>query len=200
MPLLQYFGWVGSFLVAVLFAANWCCSPAIAPMFPSIRRSTSGSIRTINGLNAWYSTRRGRRWHKVATHRRTSADARRPLWRNTNRSTHSRRWRLCPSGHVFDRPAPPVWLQRGRSHQSRTARQFKIAYARQMWHARASLSPIGFTSRKEEVDAFAHERWQLAAEFFRSLAHQSPHHHWQQNEIHENLRGGETSFGTEGPL
>jgi hypothetical protein len=26
MPLLKYFGWVGSFLVAALFAANWCFS------------------------------------------------------------------------------------------------------------------------------------------------------------------------------
>jgi hypothetical protein len=27
MPLLQYFGWVGGFLLAALFAANWCYSP-----------------------------------------------------------------------------------------------------------------------------------------------------------------------------
>lgn len=30
MPLLQYFGWVGSFLLAALFAASWCCSAPIA--------------------------------------------------------------------------------------------------------------------------------------------------------------------------
>jgi hypothetical protein len=30
MPLLQYFGWVGSFLLAALFATNWCCSAPIA--------------------------------------------------------------------------------------------------------------------------------------------------------------------------
>jgi len=29
MPLLKYFGWVGSFLLAALFAANWCCSAPI---------------------------------------------------------------------------------------------------------------------------------------------------------------------------
>jgi hypothetical protein len=29
MPLLQYFGWVGSSLVAALLAANWCCSAPI---------------------------------------------------------------------------------------------------------------------------------------------------------------------------
>jgi hypothetical protein len=31
MPLLQYFGWVGSFLVAALFAASWCISAPIGP-------------------------------------------------------------------------------------------------------------------------------------------------------------------------
>jgi hypothetical protein len=31
MPLFQYFGCVGSFLLAALFAANWCCSAPINP-------------------------------------------------------------------------------------------------------------------------------------------------------------------------
>jgi hypothetical protein len=35
MPLLRYFGWVGSFLVAALFAANWCFSEPIARSRPS---------------------------------------------------------------------------------------------------------------------------------------------------------------------
>ena len=35
MPLLKYFGWVGSFLVAALFAANWCFSAPIAHSWPS---------------------------------------------------------------------------------------------------------------------------------------------------------------------
>jgi hypothetical protein len=35
MPLLKYFGWVGSFLVAALFAANWCSSVPIARSRPS---------------------------------------------------------------------------------------------------------------------------------------------------------------------
>jgi hypothetical protein len=30
MPLLHYFAWVGGFLPAALFAANWCCSPPFA--------------------------------------------------------------------------------------------------------------------------------------------------------------------------
>jgi hypothetical protein len=35
MPLLNYFGWVGSFLVAALFAANWCFSAPIGRSRPS---------------------------------------------------------------------------------------------------------------------------------------------------------------------
>ena len=30
MPVFQYFGWVGSILLAALFATNWCCSVPIA--------------------------------------------------------------------------------------------------------------------------------------------------------------------------
>ena len=30
MPLFQYFAWVGSFLLAVIFAANWCVSAPIS--------------------------------------------------------------------------------------------------------------------------------------------------------------------------
>jgi hypothetical protein len=44
MPLLKYFGWVGSFLVAALFAGNWCFSVPIA-------RSRSSDVplnQTIN--------------------------------------------------------------------------------------------------------------------------------------------------------
>ena len=31
MPLFQYFAWVGSFLVAALFAASWCFPAPVAP-------------------------------------------------------------------------------------------------------------------------------------------------------------------------
>src|SRR5213075_1805485 len=31
MPLLQYFGWVGSFLLAALLGANWCLPAPIDP-------------------------------------------------------------------------------------------------------------------------------------------------------------------------
>jgi len=44
MPLFQYFGWVRSFLLAALFAANWCCSVPIA----RVARSDVRLDQTIN--------------------------------------------------------------------------------------------------------------------------------------------------------
>ena len=84
MPLFQYFGWAGGFLIAALLAAHWCCSARSAQRrvltFSSIRKSVSGSIWIITGLNAWFSTRRVRRWHVKGqlTPRLTLAEAKRP--------------------------------------------------------------------------------------------------------------------------
>ena len=116
MPLFQYFGWVGGFL----FAANWCVSAPIAPRrlltFRSIRESTSGSIRSINGPNAWCSTRRARRWRlkRRMTPRPTLAEAKRQLRQSAHLSTRSPRWRRSPSGRVFGHPPTLVRLRRGR--------------------------------------------------------------------------------------
>src|SRR6516165_3674375 len=155
MLLLQYFGWVGGFLFAALLAANWCFSVpiALAPRSDvpfdqriNIRIHTDQKWPERVVLDTTRSTlaQGGDAQPDVGGHETPVLGERKP-------STHSRRWRPCPSRLVFDRPAPPVWLQRGRSHQSRTARRFKIAHARQLWRTSVSLSPIGFTSRKEEV-------------------------------------------------
>jgi hypothetical protein len=90
----------------------------------------------------------------------------------------------CSGGQPAEREASP--LQKGAPSQNRA-------------RAKDLLSPIRFTGRQEEADAFAHESGQLA-QLFRALAHQSPHQHQEQNKIHENLRRGEASFGTEGSL
>jgi hypothetical protein len=46
MPLFQYFGWVGSFLLAALFAANCCCSVPIArPPRSDVPRDQKINIR-----------------------------------------------------------------------------------------------------------------------------------------------------------
>src|SRR5258706_5767072 len=110
MPPFQYFGWVGSCLLAALFAANWCFSSLIA--------------------------------------------------------LHQ----------------PPTAPSQNRSR------------------AKDLLSPIRFTGRQEEADAFAHESAQLAAQLLGALAHQSPHQHREQNKVHENLRRGEASFRAEWSL
>src|SRR3974390_419085 len=67
MPLLQYFAWVGGFLLAALLLRTGAALRPLPlrhlPTFRSIRRSTSGSNRNINGLNASYLTRTVRSWH-----------------------------------------------------------------------------------------------------------------------------------------
>ena len=54
MPVLRYFGWVGSFLPALHFVANWpFLSRLPARHYPTCPRATRlafGSIRIINGL------------------------------------------------------------------------------------------------------------------------------------------------------
>jgi len=46
MPLLQYFGWVGSFLIAALFATNWCCSaPTTRASLPDVPLDQKVNIR-----------------------------------------------------------------------------------------------------------------------------------------------------------
>ena len=83
-------------------------------MFRSIRKSTSGSIRIINGLNAWCSTRRVRCWRvkRKPTPRRPLAEAKRPSRLSANLSTRSPRWPSRP-GPAFDHRAPLTKLQTG---------------------------------------------------------------------------------------
>jgi hypothetical protein len=166
MPLFQYFGWVGSCLLAALFAANWCFSPPIAPVpasdVPLNQRINIRSIRSISGLNAWCSRARVRCWcpKRKPTPRLRLAEGKCPPRRNASPSTRSPRCRLCPSNRVFDRPAPAASPQSGRPRRLRKARHLK---SRAYNSAKDLLSPIRFTGRQEEADAFAHERRQLAA-------------------------------------
>ncbi len=154
--------------------------------FRSIRRSTFGSIRIINGLNVWCWT------HAfdagTSESRRETTWRKRTLWRPSLRRVR----RDGTPQAVFDRLLP-----RCRAGASPIEKALKTlaSLAR-----KASLSPIRFTSRQEKADAFAHESGQFTAQVFRALSHQSPHQHWEQDEIHENLRGGEASFRAEGAL
>ena len=67
MPLLHYFPWwEASFSRRFLLRTGAALRPLPLrhlPTFRSIRRSTSGSNRNINGLNASYLTRPVRSWH-----------------------------------------------------------------------------------------------------------------------------------------
>jgi hypothetical protein len=59
MPVLRYFGWVGSFLPALHFVANWpFLSRLPARHYPTCPRATRlafGSIRIINGLPLFHA-------------------------------------------------------------------------------------------------------------------------------------------------
>jgi hypothetical protein len=107
MPLFQYFGRVGGFLIAALLAANWCCS---APISPAPR----SDVPLDQKINAWFSTRRVRRWRvkRQLTPRLTLAEAKRPAQAERQLSTRSPRW-LSTSGLVFDHPAPLAKLRNG---------------------------------------------------------------------------------------
>jgi hypothetical protein len=97
MPLLQCFAWVGGFLLAALFAANWCCSPPVAAAPPSdipLNQKINIRIKSEhNSLNASYLTRTARSWHpkQQSPLRQTFRQAR--LWpaRGTKLWMHSPR-------------------------------------------------------------------------------------------------------------
>jgi hypothetical protein len=127
MPLFQYFGWVGSLLLAVPFAANWCISRPMHVLqdltFRSARRSIFESIRITNGLNAWYSTQ-VRRWRKEPTRKPASVESSPGLKRSASLSTRSP---LSRSRRVFDRPAPPAWPPNGMRRGLRNAHHLEFA-------------------------------------------------------------------------
>ena len=145
MPVLQYFGWVGSFLLTALLAANWCFPAPVAPQ-SDIPLDQKISIR-IHTDHKWPE--------------RVVLD--------TTATTQAQE--ACAGNGIVEASLP---------------------------RSRASLSPIRFTSRQEKADAFAYESGQFTAQVFRALSHQSPHQHWEQDEVHENLRGCEASFRAEG--
>ena len=133
MPLFQYFGWGqlssrGVFCCElVLLSAGCTCATS--------RRSARSedqhpdSIRIIDGLNAWYSTR-VRRWRvkRKPTAELTLAEAKLRPWQSTNLSTHSE-MAAIPARACF-RPPCSTGQARSRSlRQLREGRQFKIAHA-----------------------------------------------------------------------
>jgi hypothetical protein len=58
--MIQYLGWVGSFLVAALLAANWCLPAPVAPQSDVAldQKSAFEFIRIINGPSEWCWTAR----------------------------------------------------------------------------------------------------------------------------------------------
>jgi hypothetical protein len=108
MPLFQYFGWVGSLLLAALYAASWCC-PAPAAPFPSADVPLNQRIN----IRAWCSTRPVR----ARSLKRTADDG----TKNEPVETFARaepppleayaEMPAIPSGCAFDHPAAPARLR-----------------------------------------------------------------------------------------
>ena len=127
MPLFQYFGWVGSFLLAALFAANWCCSaPTARAPRSDVPLNQRINIR-IHTDHKWpervvFDTTAFDIDAKKPKRRPTSGRARLSPRRNANLSTRSPRWRLprqavfstallrrpgCGAGGLADRKGAP---------------------------------------------------------------------------------------------
>jgi hypothetical protein len=111
MPLLKYFGWVGSFLVAALFAANWCSSVPIA-------RSRPSDVPLTRRINIRIHT--DQKWPERVvfdtTRSMPTPDAKREAESDLGSSATLARaerqpfdaFALSPSARVFDRAAPPA--------------------------------------------------------------------------------------------
>jgi hypothetical protein len=160
LPLLKYFGWVESFLVAALLAASWCFSAPIA----QAETEPQGQKPTA-----------------VESHDRAEAFA--EMGRET----------------VEDCLQPACLADRNPESDASLKRQASFRLGVQ-GRRRPSPPPIRFTSCQEKVDAFAHKTGRLLSKMFCVLPHQSSHQHGEQNEVHENLRGGEASLDAERPL
>ena len=131
MPLLQYFGWVGSFLVAALFAANWCFSVPIARSRPSdvplnqrinirIHTDHKWPERVVFDTTRSTPTPDAKAESNVGSSETLAQAERQPFDAFAEMAA-------SPSGRVFDRPAPPARLRSGRPRRLRKARHFKIA-------------------------------------------------------------------------
>jgi len=170
MPLFQYFSWVGAFFLAALLAANWCASAPISPAPRSdVPLNQSINIR-IHTDQKWpervvFDTTRS------TLAREAKADPATDIGGSKTPDQAARQpfEAFAEMTGVFNRPAPSTRLRSGRPRRLKEARYLTIA--RVLQRARASLSPIRFTSRQEEADAFAHEGGQLATELLRALPH-----------------------------
>ena len=117
MPLFQYFGLVGSFLLAALYAASWCCSEPAAP-FPSSDVPLNQRINIRIHTNHKWPERVVFDTAGSSLHTETTADA---GTENEPAETLARaehppleayaEMPAIPSGCAFDHPAAPAGLR-----------------------------------------------------------------------------------------
>ena len=113
MPLFQYFGWVGSFLLAALFAANWCCSAPIARApLSDVPLDQKIHIR-IHTDHKWpervvLDTTRSTPAHDAKADGETDVGrSETPVLAERQPLDAFAEMAPPPQGRVFDRPAPP---------------------------------------------------------------------------------------------
>jgi hypothetical protein len=133
MPLLKYFGWVGSFLIAALFAANWCFSVPIPRSRPSdVPLNQRINIR-IHTDHKWpervvFDTTRSMPTPDAKLEAESNLKSSEILARPERRPFDAfAEMAAIPSSGFFDRPAPPAGLRNGTPRRLRKARHFKIA-------------------------------------------------------------------------
>jgi hypothetical protein len=172
MPLFQYFGWVGSFLLAALFAANWCFSSPIAP-------APASDVPLNQRINIRIHTEH--KWPERVVFDNTSSMLVPEAKANTETEIGGREMPAQAERQPLDAfaqmPAMPVkpcfrpTCSGGQPAEREASPLEKGATSQNRARAKDLLSPIRLTGRQEEADAFAHESGQLAAQLFRALAH-----------------------------
>jgi hypothetical protein len=135
MPLFQYFGWVGSFLLAALFAANWCCSVPVARAPRSdVPRDQTINIR-IHTDRKWpervvFGTTRSALTDEAKANAETDiGGSETPVLADRQPLDAFAEMAAIPTRPCFDRPAPPATPRSRTRRRLGRARHLEIARA-----------------------------------------------------------------------
>lgn len=131
MPVFQYFGWVGSFLLATLLAANWCFPAPIDPQ-SDVSLDQKVHIR-IHTEHKWpervvLDTTRSTPAHDPKADGETDVAGSETAILAERQPFEAFAEMAPPQGRVFDRRATPR-VQSGSPRRLRKARRSKIARA-----------------------------------------------------------------------
>jgi hypothetical protein len=164
MPLLQHFAWVGGFLLAALFAANWCCSPPVAAAPPSdIPLNQKINIIRIQSEHKWpervvFDTNRSKLAPEATVAPETNVPSGQvPAGAGNQAMDAFAEMTTTPAGPCFRPPRSGGQAAERGASPAETRGPVQRRSRSSMAASRGLLSPIRFTSRQEEANAFAHE-------------------------------------------